>query len=344
MQKFNKFFREKLFFLVITSIALGFLLGWQAPQIPPLLSKLIIPILFLLIFVMIVPMEMRELVNVRKYTKETLLGIITILILAPLIAYLLSFALPEKYSFLKSGLIIAATMPPGGMVVSWTGLLDANIELAMILQTATFVLAIVAIPLTLSLFLTKSVHFSQSLLIQNILLYIFVPLVLGFVAQFILKTKYSKEKIKSWKSTLATISGLCALAVVFISTSLKSDAIISHLQMLVWGLSLAFIYYLLTLLITLFIAGLFTSSYNNQIPIVYGTAAKNLSIAVALAISIFSGQIVLGVIFCFIVQMPMMSLFYRFIRKEDQEFAAEVKEEREKRHPISRVLRRIRKL
>lgn len=198
--------------------------------------------------------------------------------------------------------------------------------------------------MTFFLFLTGSEHFSQSLLIQNILLYIFVPLVLGYIAQRILKTKYAKEKIKSWKPTLATISGLCALAVVFISTSLKSAAIISHPQMLVWGLSLAFVYYLLTLLITLFIAGLFIGSYDNQIPIVYGTAAKNLSIAIALAISIFSGQIVLGVIFCFVVQMPMMSLFYRFIRKEEQEFAAEVEEERKKRHLVSKVLRRIRKL
>lgn len=344
MQKFNKFFRKKLFLLTITSIVLGFLLGWQIPQISSFLSKLIIPILFLMILVMIVPMEFKEIINIRKYTKETILGTIAILILAPLIAYLLGFAIPEKYSFLKSGLIIAATMPPGGMIVSWTGLLDANIELAMILQTVTFVLAVVAIPLTFSLFLTGSDHFSQSLLIQNILLYIFVPLVLGFIAQLLLKTKYSKEKIKSWKPTLATISGLCALAVVFISASLKSGAIISHPQMLVWGLSLAFIYYLLTFLITLFIAGLFTNSYDNQIPIVYGTASKNLSIAVALAISIFSGQIVLGVIFCFIVQMPIMSLFYRFIRKEEQEFAVEVEEERKKRHPVSRILKRIRKL
>lgn len=114
--------------------------------------------------------------------------------------------------------------------------------------------------------------------------------------------------------------------------------------MLVWGLLLAFIYYLLTFLITLFIAGLFTNSYNNQIPIVYGTASKNLSIAIALALSVFSGQIVLGVIFCFIVQMPMMSLFYRFIRKEEQEFAEEVEEERKKRHPISLALRKIRKI
>jgi len=344
MKKINQFFRKNLFSLVLTSIVLGFLLGWQLPQIAASLKSLIVPILFLMIFVMIVPIEFKELVAVRKYKKEIIWGFIAILFLAPSVAYLVGFAVPEKYDFLKTGLILAATMPPGGMIVSWTGLLDANIELAMILQTGTFILALLTIPLTLSLFLSGSVHFSQSLLIQNIALYIFLPLIIGFIVQLLLKRKYPKEKIKSWKPTLATISSLCALLVVFISTSLKANTIISHPQMLLWGILLAVVYYLIMFLIALFFSGLFIGSYDNQMPIVYGTTSKNLSIGVALALSAFSGPVVLGVVFCFMVQMPMLSLFYKFIRKEEQEFAEEVGEEKKKRHPVSIALRKIRKV
>ena len=342
MKNINQFFRKNLFSLVLTSIVLGFLLGWQLPQTDALLKSLIVPILFLMILVMIIPIEFKELIAVRKYKKEIIWGFIAILILAPLVAYLVSFVVPEKYDFLKTGLILAATMPPGGMIVSWTGLLDANIELAMILQTGTFILALLTIPLTLSLLLSGSVHFSQSLLIQNIALYIFLPLIVGFIIQVLLKKKYSREKIKSWKPTLATISSLCALLVVFISTSLKANVIISHPQMLLWGLLLAIIYYLVMFLIALFFSGLFIDSYDNQMPIVYGTTSKNLSIGVALALSAFSGSVVLGVVFCFMVQMPMLSLFYKFIRKEEQEFVEEVEEEKRKRHPVSLILKKIR--
>jgi len=343
MGRINQFFRKNLFSLVLASIILGFLLGWQLPQIAASLKSLIVPILFLMIFVMIIPVEFRELVAVRKYKKEIIWGFIAILLLTPLIAYLVGFVIPEKYEYLKAGLILSATMPPGGMIVSWTGLLDANIELAMILQTGTFILALLTIPLTLSLFLSKSVNFSQSLLIQNIALYIFLPLIAGFIVQILLKKKYSKEKIKSWKPTLATISSLCALLVVFISTSLKSNTIISHPQVLLWGLFIAIVYYLIMFLIALFFSGLFIDSYDNQMPIVYGTTSKNLSIGVALALSAFSGSVVLGVVFCFMVQMPMLSLFYKFIRKEEQEFAEEIEEEKKKRHPVSAILRKIRK-
>ena len=344
MKNVNQFFRKNLFSLVLSSIVLGFILGWQLPHVAASLKSLIVPILFLMIFVMIISIEFKELVAVRKYKKEIIWGFIAILILAPLVAYLINYAVPEKYDFLKTGLILAATMPPGGMIVSWTGLLDANIELAMILQIGTFVLALVTIPLTLSLLLSGSVHFLRSLLIQNIALYIFLPLIAGFIVQALLKRKYSKEKIKSWKPTLATISSLCALLVVFISTSLKANTIISQPQVLIWGLPIAVVYYLVMFLISLFFSGFFIDSYDNQMPIVYGTTSKNLSIGVALALSAFTGPVVLGVVFCFMVQMPMLSLFYKFIKKEEQEFVEEVEEEKKERHPISVALRKVRKI
>jgi len=340
MEKINQFFRKNLFSLVLTSIILGFLLGLQLPQIAALLIPLIVPILFLMIFVMIIPLEFKELFAVRKYKKEITWGFIAILILAPLVAYLVGFVVPEKYDFLKTSLILAATMPPGGMIVSWTGLLDANIELAMILQTTTFILALLTIPLTLSLFPFESVYFSQSLLIQNIALYIFLPLVAGFIVQILLKKKYSKEKIKSWKPTLATISTLCALLIIFISISLKVDNIINDLQMLLYGILIVVVYYIIMFLVVLFFSGLFIDSYDNQMPIVYGTTSKNLSIGIALALSTFSGLVVLGVVLCFMVQMPILSIFYKFIKKEEQEFTEGAKEEKKKRHPFSVILKK----
>lgn len=344
MEKINQFFRKNLFLLVLTSILLGFLFGWLLPHVASLLQVLIVPVLFLMIFVMIIAIDFKELIDVRRYKIELVWGTTAILVLAPLVAYLINFAFPEKYDYLKSGLILAATMPPGGMIVSWTGLLDANIELAMILQTFTFILALITIPLTLALLLPNSVKFSQWLLIQNILLYIFLPLIAGFVTQLLLKRKYSPGQIKSWKPSLSTVSSMCALLVVFISVSLKVEAIISQPQLIFWGLLLSLSYYLIMFLVTLFFSGLFINSYDNQMPIVYGTTSKNLSIGIALALSTFSGPIVLAVIFCFIVQMPMLSLFYRFIRKEEQEFADEVAEEKKKRHHVSLALRKIRKL
>jgi ACR3 family arsenite efflux pump ArsB len=209
-------------------------------------------------------------------------------------------------------------MPPGGMIVSWTALLDANIELAMILQTLTFLLAFLTIPLTLFLLFSKSVPFSQSLLIQNLMFYIFLPLIAGFVTQVLLRKKYSKEEIKSWKPTLATISSLCALLMLFISTSLKANTIISNPQMLLWGILVTFAYYLITFIVTLFLSRYLISSYNNQMPIIYGTASKNLSIGLALAVSVFSGSIVLGIVCCSLTQMPELSLFYRFVRKTNE--------------------------
>jgi len=74
MEKINQFFRNNLFILVLASIVLGFLLGWQLPNIASSLYSLIVPILTLMILVMIIPLEFRELVAVKKYKIEIIWG------------------------------------------------------------------------------------------------------------------------------------------------------------------------------------------------------------------------------------------------------------------------------
>ena len=67
MRKFNTFFRKNLFYLVLASMFLGFLFGWQFQDFALKLKALIVPFLFLMIYVMIVPMEFKEMVDLRKY-------------------------------------------------------------------------------------------------------------------------------------------------------------------------------------------------------------------------------------------------------------------------------------
>lgn len=71
----------------------------------------------------------------------------------------------------------------------------------------------------------------------------------------------------------------------------------------------------------LFIAGTIISrfaglNYVNSIPVIYGGATKNLSIAIALALSAFHNPcVVLSIIACFMVQMPMASVFFKIVPK-----------------------------
>ncbi len=346
MKKFNQFFRQNLFYLVIASMTLGLLFGWLAPGMAKSLKVLIVPILFLMIYSMIIPMNFSELLNIKKYIKSTSWGLFTMTILAPLIAWGLSFLIPAQYSILKIGLILASLMPPGGMIISWTGLLDADVELAMILQTITFILSIITIPLGITLLLGTNAHFSQMLLLKNIALYIFLPLIAGYITQLGLRRIWTKERIQTLKPNLATLSGLCAITIIFIATSLKTHFILAHPAIFLWGLIFAFIYYFFTFLSTLFLTAFVIPEYEQQMPIVYGTTSKNLSIGIALALSVFHGPAILGIVFCYLVQMPFLSLIYKFIRKEEQELAElSFKGETTQRqpHPISSSLHRLRK-
>ncbi len=110
------------------------------------------------------------------------------------------------------------------------------------------------------------------------------------------------------------LSGMAALAVVFVAASLQARKIVSNPSVISYAIAAAIVYYSL-----LFVAGTVISrfarlDYENSIPVIYGGATKNLSIAIALSISAFSNpSVVMAIIACFMVQMPMASVFFRVV-------------------------------
>jgi len=76
----------------------------------------------------------------------------------------------------------------------------------------------------------------------------------------------------------------------------------------------AAVYYLLTYSITAGLCRLTRIKYAQSIHLIYGAGIKNLSIAIALALANFSEtNVALGVVASFMIQMPMASVFYKFI-------------------------------
>jgi ACR3 family arsenite efflux pump ArsB len=53
----------------------------------------------------------------------------------------------------------------------------------------------------------------------------------------------------------------------------------------------------------------------DAVPLIYGTATKNLSIAMGMAAAAFGPMALLGVVTCLILQMPLASLWHKIFSK-----------------------------
>jgi len=311
---FGRIFKKYMPYWVILSILLGLIFGYFLPHQAAALRKGIIPLLFIMIFVMIIPTNLREFSKQITSPRNVVLGVIFICVVAPLIAYPLHLTVLRGHPDLGIGLILCATVPPGGMIAAWTGLLGGDIPLAIVLQAVTLVLGIVQIPYTLSLLAGTSVTVPIESMVRILLIIVILPLAVGLVTRWCLLRWWNEKSLKEFSPNFAVISGLCALGVVFVGAALKTHVMVEQPHLIVVALAGAAGYYLLTYFITAGLCRLTRIKYAQSIPLIYGAGTKNLSIAIALALASFSDtNVVLGVVACFMIQMPMASIFYKFI-------------------------------
>jgi ACR3 family arsenite efflux pump ArsB len=144
---FENIFKKYMPYWVIISILLGLVFGYVLPHQADYLNKGIIPLLFFMIFIMIIPTNVKELYLEIKSPRNIFLGVIFICIVAPLIAYPLHRIILNGHPDLGIGLILCATVSPGGIIAAWTGLMVSDIPLVLVLPAITLILGTVQIPL-----------------------------------------------------------------------------------------------------------------------------------------------------------------------------------------------------
>lgn len=311
LMRFNAFFRKYMTVWVFLSIFLGLAFGYEFPEIK--LSFLVLPLVFIMIYVMIVPTHFSLFVRVFQSPREIILGLINILVVAPVIAFATSSILLANHNLI-AGLTLAGAVPPGGMNAAWTGLLGGNVPLAIVLQALTLILSVVQVPYTLQLLVGAYVEIPVSLLMRSLAVLVFLPLTAGFLTRQAVIRTAGEGLIDNLRPLFPVLSGIAALSVVFVAASLQASKIITNPSIISYAIVAAVIYYFLLFITGAVISRFSKLNYENSIPVIYGGATKNLSIAIALAISAFgNSSVVLAVIACFMVQMPMASVFFRVV-------------------------------
>ena len=332
VSKMDSFVKKNLVWFVLLSLVVGFVAGlFYTKTTINLLKSLIIPSAFLMLWASMIDLQIRKFVDSIKYPKKLLLGNFLALVVAPLMMLPLALIFAKEPKMF-AGLMLAGIAPPGGFITYWTMILNANMGLAVSLTLTTFLVSLVWIPYGMKILVGGKVNVNVTMLFKKVLLLVVGPFILAVITRMlILKTKGEKG-LKKARPYYHLISSLMALFLVFSGVSLKSKFILAHTARVILPAGGAFFYYLLAYPVTYYLLKwIFKISLDDAIPLVYGTATKNLSIAMGLAAAAFGPLTLLGVVSCVIFQMPLASMWYKvFLRvKEGEKFAIAMEEEAE---------------
>ncbi|UCD45148.1 MAG: ACR3 family arsenite efflux transporter [Candidatus Bathyarchaeota archaeon] len=326
-------FEKYLALWVAACMAIGLLLSQYFPDLSLAIdnwqiSGISVPIgicLFMMMYPALLNLQLEELKKLAKDPKPILLTLFSNWIIAPIVTVILANMFLTGHDQLMISVILLGSSPCTAMVLVWGVLAEGNQEQNFITTSLnTVTIMVLYAPVVSLLTGVQNIPIDRGLLFISVLVFIGVPIVLGYVS----KKYLIQSKGESWfhgvfRPLVGKISMLALLTTLIVLFSLNGDVLLKHPDLIVLIsvplLAGFFIVVGINLLITRF-TGL---RYREGIITVIIGSSSHFEIAIATAVSLYGlgSQAALGTTMGLFWEVPiMLSLVYLGKRLRDRGF------------------------
>jgi ACR3 family arsenite efflux pump ArsB len=292
MMKYLRILQKNLVWAIPVSMLLGLVGGGFLFNAKPL-KQLIIPITFVMVYPMMATLNVRSVFS-GKDTKLQVTTQIINFILVPIIVFTLGKIFlggeEAKYGLWAVGLFLIGVLPASGMTISWTGFAHGNKEAATKMLVFGLVIGSAAAPVYTKVFMGTTVDVDMLHMFKQISIFVFVPLIAGILTQAsIIKRHGKKAWMEKYKPNFPPFSALGVTMIVFVAMSLKAKNILAHPMDLVTIAIPLVVFYLVSYILLTVIGKMFFKR-GDAIAMVYGVVMRDLSIALAIAMTAFGKE------------------------------------------------------
>ena len=279
---------KQLVIAIPVMMILGFLFGIVVdPGRTLWLKNLIMPLTFLMVYPMMVTMNFDHLLaGIRNVRLQVVTQAVNFTLI-PFLAYGLGLLFFKDQPHLALGLLLASLLPTSGMTISWTGFARGNVGAAINMTIIGLSLGSLLAPLYVQGMLGSRIDTDILQVATQIFLIVFLPMALGFTTRQYLLLRNSREEFQRVIAPrLPALSTIGVLGIVFVALALKAKAIGSSPDVLAIILVPLLALYGVNFLLSTLVGKMFFPR-GDAVALVYGTAMRNLSIALAIAINAF---------------------------------------------------------
>ncbi len=338
------FFARYLTLWVALSIVVGVAIGVLLPGVPHALSRLeyanvsipVAVLIWLMIYPMMLKVDFKSIVNAGRKPKGLLITLVVNWLIKPFTMYLIAWLflkvifrpwIPESAAGeYIAGAVLLGAAPCTAMVFVWSYLSDGDpgYTVVQVAVNDLIILAAVA-PIVALLLGVSDVAVPLDTLFMSVVLFVVIPLGLGFITRNILIRRRGKdwfENVFCSKFDGITEAGLLlALVIIF---SFQGEVILSN--------PLAIVLIAVPLIIQTYFIFFIGFGASRVLKVPYGIAAPSAMIgasnffelAVAVAISLFglSSGATLATVVGVLVEVPVMLSLVRIARSRAGHFPA----------------------
>lgn len=275
--------KRKLVSFIIGAMMMGLIVGFLVDV--SVLQRLILPLTFLLVYPMVVPLNFASLKEKENNVLQIVVQLLNF-ILFPMIAYFIGIIFFESV-YLRLGLLLIALLPTSGMSISWTVMAKGNVNAVIRMVIVGLLLGAILSPFYISVLLGAEVDVPVMKIFSQILLVVFIPLLVAYITQKLLIKKYGKERFhQSIKKKFPPFSTLGVVLIIFVAVSLRAKVLVNNPEILLEIVVPILLFYLLVGGSSIFVGRMFFER-RDAIALVNGTLIRNLSLSLAIVLSAF---------------------------------------------------------
>ena len=302
---------QKLTVAIPIAMVSGFAVG--AMLNVSLLSVLILPLTFLMVYPMMVTLKLQQMLEGGDYKAQGIAQLINFGLI-PFLAFGLGRLFFPDAPALALGLLLAALLPTSGMTISWTGFAKGNLSAAIKMTVTGLVLGSLATPFYVQWLMGASVPVDLFAVFRQIVVIVFLPMMAGYLTQRYLVRRFGQKAFKEdWAPRFPPFSTLGVLGIVFIAMALKAEDLIGQPGVLLWIIPPLLVLYVGNYAFSTLV-GRWLLPRGDAIALVYGTVMRNLSIALALAMNAFgsaSADAALVIAVAYVIQVQSAAWYVK---------------------------------
>ncbi|MFH1137528.1 MAG: bile acid:sodium symporter [Pseudomonadota bacterium] len=309
MSRVLSFVRNNLLYLILAALVLGLVHGYY--QQVGYLKPLVLPILLLMVYPMMINIKIEEVFRAFKDFRPVFLSLMVNFILMPVLAFVVARLFFENNPIYAVGLYLIALLPTSGMTAAWTGLAKGNINTALVIIAVNLLLSIFLLPIYLKFLVGQTVPFDPIHILKELLYIVVAPMAAGDLTRRMIIRRFGQEGFKRLTPHLSSVSSLGVVMIIFVAMSLKAHQILNDVNSAALTLVPLILFYTVSIGFGFFLGRAFLVR-GKMIALVYGTAMRDLSIAVAIAMLSFPGA-VLPIALAYAIQVPLAAIIMKIL-------------------------------
>ena len=269
---------EKHFWIFLLA---GIMLGLWKPfefEVPKSVPKILLGLMLYFVFLKIDFADVVE--HIRDYKRMSYISVLYMLII-PMLFFLL-FRIFDRE--LALGILLLTAMPTGVSTPALSDIVRGNMSLTMSIALITQSVAPLTVPLLFWIVGTKGLDINKLLLLRDIAIMVFSPMVLAIIVK-----RYFPATVRKTRHLFTSANVLLLFCFVFIAISSQRETIISDPLALIWKAAILY-----AVFIVLHIAGYWIcprSKKEDKIALSVSAAYMNNGLAIVLAATYFSPNI-----------------------------------------------------